>query len=277
MLGPYLLLSKSTSRGTWARNRRSHSILFYPILCHSIPPITAIPSIPSYSISVHPILFILSHSIPSHVLCTHCGMHNTSFLPSASHRSRFSPGRWAQCILGSSWQHLMPSLRLLHSLTPGPWCLPLGVQPASAQSLMSSCSQQEQCLGCAWAQGWGGAQSLPSLPGLPGGQVVGVGLEGSARGGGFDGPQSGHCQPLSLAETTQSASVPWHPPGPLHRHCAHTYWHWAISLGWGKDVFYSLSSQLCQGWLSACGACDSEKEIDTERWRRKDASLFNEQ
>lgn len=42
---------------------------------------------------------------------------------------------------------LLPSPRLLLSLTPGPRCLPLGAQPASAQSLTSSHGQQEQRLG----------------------------------------------------------------------------------------------------------------------------------
>lgn len=53
------------------------------------------------------------------------------------------------------------------------------------------------------------------------------------RGGGFDGPQNGCCQPPRLAGTTQRASVPWRPPGPLHGHCACPHGHQAISLGWG--------------------------------------------
>lgn len=45
-----------------------------------------------------------------------------------------------------------------------------------------------------WVWGWGG---------------------GSSGGGGLDRPQSGHCQSLNSAETTQRASVSRHPPGPV--------------------------------------------------------------
>lgn len=69
-----------------------------------------------------------------------------------------------------------------------PWALMSapGGRPASAQSLMSSCRQQEQRLGCAGAQGRASTQSRPSLPGLPAGQGGGRKAPGKRRGRGAD-------------------------------------------------------------------------------------------
>lgn len=115
------------------------------------------------------------------------------------------------------------------------------------------------CVG--WRRRW--YTELPFTPGLPRGQVAGVGHGEGSGGGRSDGPQSGHCQPPD-PHRLHREPVSSCPPGPLHGRWAHTPWHRAISPGGGRMSFYSLSSQLCQGWLSTCGAGDTEKESDAE-------------
>ena len=188
------------------------------------------------------------------------GRHSTSSLLSSSpgpgsHRADELSVCW-----GVGWHHRMPSPRLPLSLSPGPQCLPLGAQPASSGSLMSSRSQQEQRLGCAWAWGPGGAQSLPSLPGLPGGQVVGVGLGGSTGGGIFKGCQSGHCRPPDPQRLHREPQcpgahlAPFTGTVPAHTGTGPSLW------GGGRMSFYSRHGQFCQGWLGSHGACDRERE-----------------
>lgn len=139
--GPHLLPSRSISTGTWAGNRRSHSILFYPILSYPSyiipsPPILPIPSLSSYPIPSHLISPILSYptptqSIPCHpnassgterTLCVGgiqgCTTHHLYPQPHTGQGSLQADELSASW--GVGWHYPMPSSRLLHSLTPEP-------------------------------------------------------------------------------------------------------------------------------------------------------------
>lgn len=148
-LFPCLLPSRSTSRVTWARNRRSHSLIFprfspisahptHSILFHlfsfySVPshPSHSIPSycIWSYSFSFYHIPSILTQPIPPHPISIHpilsldidhtlcwgntvCIAHISTASASigqGSHQADEFNVCWE-----AGWHHLMPNSRLLH-------------------------------------------------------------------------------------------------------------------------------------------------------------------
>ena len=186
-------------------------------------------------------------------------MHDTAFLPPASLRSRFSPG--IDELSSSQGEGLAPSdAKPQAPPFSNPWALmsaswsPASLCPEPNELLQPTRTLPRVCRGpglsqhteppftprpAHWARWWArGSRKAPR------------------SGGGFDGLQSGHCWPPRLAGTTQRASVPWRPPGPLHGHCACPHWRQAISLGWGwgggggKDVFIHLAADSAKVGLA---------------------------
>lgn len=143
-------------------------------------------------------------------------------------------------MLGADWHRLLPSPRLLLALTPGPRCLPLEAQPASALSLKSSHGQQEQRLGVC---GPGAEEVLRASlhsQACPLGRWRVWGL-----GEALKDPQSGHCQPADPQRRHREPQcpgahlAPFTGTVPIHTGTRPAPW------GGGRMSFYLLSSQLC--------------------------------
>lgn len=127
------------------------------------------------------------------------------------------------------------------------------------------------------AWGWGGAQSLPSLPGLPGGQVVGVGLGVILEGADLTVLRVAIVSLPTSRDYTESLSilVPTWPPS------------WALCLytlapghlhGWRKDVLL-FTQQPTLPRLAQCTWGLQQRERDwcreTKKERQQSPFLMN--
>lgn len=129
--------------------------------------------------------------------------------------------------------------------------------------------------GCVRAWGRGGTQSLPSPPGLAGGQVVGVGLGGSTGGGIFKGPHCGHCQPPDPRRLHREPQCPGAPRAPFTGAVPARTGTGPSPWGGGRVSFYSRSGQLCKGGSAHTGLVTQRtRETSAERRRKKDDSLL---
>lgn len=189
--------------------------------------------------------------------------------PPSLPKTRFSPSRCAQCMLGSS---LAPSnARPQAPPFSGSWAL-----MSSSWSAASLCPEPNEL-------------SRPTGAAL--GVCAGLGprwhieapftrrpARRAAGGGGAWGTCVRVLRVASVSPLTRRADrepqCPGPPPRPPHRHCARVHWHQALSLGWRKDVRLFTRQPTLPRLAQLTRGCDTEEETDGCRETQEDDNLL---